>query len=447
MPAIVPSSTRRGLRLARRVCLGRRVYVVRRVCRVRRVRGIAALALTMLLLFALLLGVAFVNRNLVFEQRASANQYRSTQAFEAAEAGLEWTLARLNDPGRIDADCLPSIDADASSFRDRHLIWNVRTATYSATTWLDAGSSRPLQPACVRGSAGWDCACPAAGLPVLALPAGARSAPAFSVQILPTPQPGQLRLLATGCSALAGPCRPGDSTAPDAIAQVQVLVALLPAVRTLPAAALTVRGSVDADGAAFGAHNRDPASGGVAIHAGNAVAAAAAYLTQPPGAAPAAAVVHHDATLAALEPARLFATYFGLDREHWGKQPGVQRITCTDDCAVALAGAIGTGATRVHVTSDLRLEGPLALGAPLRPVVIAVDGLARFNGAVRLDGLLYAAALRWDGGSGLVRGAVVAEGDYGGSGTPEIVYDTDVLARLKGGTGSFARVSGSWRDF
>ena len=72
--------------------------------------GVAALGLTLLLLFALLLGVAYVNRNLVFEQRASANQYRSTQAFEAAEAGLEWTLARLNDVRPIGADCLPTAD-------------------------------------------------------------------------------------------------------------------------------------------------------------------------------------------------------------------------------------------------------------------------------------------------------------------------------------------------
>ncbi len=416
--------------------------------RARRERGVAALALTMLLLFALLLGVAFVNRNLVFEQRASANQYRSTQAFEAAEAGLEWSLARLNDPQRIAADCLPSIDVGAISFRDRHLTWQAATATYTATTWSDAGTPRPLQPTCVRGATGWDCACPADGLPVLAVPAVEGPAPAFSVQILATSRPGQVRILAIGCSALAGPCRPGDTAAPDAIAQVQILAALLPAVRTPPAAALTVRGSVDADGAPFGAHNRDPASGGMAIHAGGAVNATAAHLTQPPGAAAATAVVRHDTLLAAIDPARLFAAHFGLDRRSWSNQPGVHRITCVDDCAAALAAAFDAGATSVHVTSDLSLVGPLVLGAPLRPVAIVVDGTARFAGAVHLDGLLYAAALRWEpGGTGLVRGALITEGDYSGAGAPEIVYDASVMSRLKGGTGTFARISGSWRDF
>ena len=58
-------------------------------------RGAAALVVTMLLVCAMLIVVAVGNRNAVVETRASANQYRSTQSFEAAEAGLEWALARL----------------------------------------------------------------------------------------------------------------------------------------------------------------------------------------------------------------------------------------------------------------------------------------------------------------------------------------------------------------
>ena len=45
-------------------------------------RGAAALAVSMVLLFCMTLVVFFVNRGLLFEQKASANQYRSTRAFE-----------------------------------------------------------------------------------------------------------------------------------------------------------------------------------------------------------------------------------------------------------------------------------------------------------------------------------------------------------------------------
>src|SRR5450432_2351820 len=84
-------------------------------------RGAAALVVTMLLVFAMLIVVAYANRNLVVEARASANQYRSTQAFEAAEAGLEWALAKLNDATPIGDDCMPSAAPGALSFRDRQL--------------------------------------------------------------------------------------------------------------------------------------------------------------------------------------------------------------------------------------------------------------------------------------------------------------------------------------
>ena len=45
----------------------------------------------MVLFFIMSLVAAYASRNLIFEQRTSANNYRSTQAFEAAEAGLEWS--------------------------------------------------------------------------------------------------------------------------------------------------------------------------------------------------------------------------------------------------------------------------------------------------------------------------------------------------------------------
>ena len=85
-------------------------------------RGAAALGVTMLLLFVLALVVAMAHRNLLFEQRSSANQLRSTRAFEAAEAGLEWAQALLNRPGAIGADCeSDSAEPGDTSLRDRML--------------------------------------------------------------------------------------------------------------------------------------------------------------------------------------------------------------------------------------------------------------------------------------------------------------------------------------
>ena len=59
-------------------------------------RGVAALTVVMVLFFIMALVAAYTNRNLVFEQRISANSYRLARAADAAEAGLDWTVALLN---------------------------------------------------------------------------------------------------------------------------------------------------------------------------------------------------------------------------------------------------------------------------------------------------------------------------------------------------------------
>lgn len=54
----------------------------------RRQRGVAALVVTLLLCLTMVLAVAFAHRDIAAEERRSANDLRTAQAFEAAEAGL-----------------------------------------------------------------------------------------------------------------------------------------------------------------------------------------------------------------------------------------------------------------------------------------------------------------------------------------------------------------------
>src|SRR5579864_6530565 len=100
-----------------------------------RQRGAAALVVTALLFFAMLLVVAAANRSVLVEALSSANQYRSTQAFQAAEAGLEWAVAKLNDDTPLGDDCLPSDAVGAASFRDRRLQFNSSLASLVPMTW------------------------------------------------------------------------------------------------------------------------------------------------------------------------------------------------------------------------------------------------------------------------------------------------------------------------
>ena len=416
----------------------------------RRQRGAAALIVTMVLFFAMLLVAAFANRNLVFEQRTSTNQYRSTQAFEAAEAGLEWATAQLNSTQRIGADCLPTTDPAAPLFRERYLSRQSGTTGFSGATWNNGAVATPLQPSCVRADAGWNCSCPSQGQPTLAAPAGTGIHPAFTLQFLAGGKPGIVRVVSAGCTSLAGVCVPGATSATDASARVEVALGLLPALGTPPAAALTARGRVNTP-AALGVHNPDAASGGVAVHAGGAISAPQLRVTPPAGSPVANGWVANDPALAALVPDRFFSAYFGLDKAGWKNQAMVQQLNCAGNCTAALLDAVNAagGSPMVWVNGDLVVDGPVALGSPQHPIVLVVDGTAQFNGAVRLHGVLYSAAMSWNNATqgALLRGALITEGDVQGSGAPDIFYDAGVLAVLKSSGGSFARINGSWRDF
>lgn len=415
-------------------------------------RGVAALIVVLVLLLAMVLAAVFTNRNLVFEQRTSANQYRATQAFEAAEAGVEWALAQLNANQRIGADCEPSADAAASSFRSRYLSTAPTTGLLTPTVWNHAGAATPLYASCVRADNGWSCSCPVNGLPSLPSASSSASAPAaaFSVQFLPTGKPGVVRVVANGCTQLAGACAPGSTSRADASAKIEAAFGLVAGLRTPPAATVTTRAGFDAGSATIGLHNADPATG-IAVNAGGAVDAAQARLTPPAGAPKTGLLIGHDTALAALSAERFFSAHFGVDKAAWASQPAVTRITCALDCAAVLGTVVAAAADAalIHVDGDLVLAGPITLGSAQKPVVIVVSGAARFDGAVALHGVVYAGSLGWHNTSGgaYVRGALLSEAGYQGNGAPELFYDPCVLAALNHTSGSFARVNGGWRDF
>ena len=419
-----------------------------------RQRGVAALAVTLLLFFAMCLVAAYANRGLVFEQRASANQYRSAQAFEAAEAGIEWAIAQLNQPQRIDGQCMPSSDETEVSFRERFLRQQPDSARLEPVTWMAGTTPVGLQPACVRTALGWSCQCPSHGLPSLdALDTSdGLPHPAFVVQFSAESQPGLIRITAIGCSSADGPCRPGAGGRPDASARLQVVLGLLPGLRIAPTAALTVKGSIDVSTAALGVHNADVSSGGITVRTGGNLIGSALRLTTAPGGTAGASVSTQDSALASIDSDRLFATHFGLSQASWSTHAAAQTIDCRSECAVRVATAInGVTANRmVSISGDARLAGPVTLGSAAQPVVLVVDGALTLSGDVTLYGVVYASEIRWDDTSSpqaLVRGALISASGYSGSGAPDLHYDATVLRALQLKTGSFARVPGSWKDF
>ena len=416
-----------------------------------RQHGVAALFVTVILCFAMVLAVAVAHRNVVVEDQRSADELRAASAFEVAEAGLEWSLARINDPTRIGADCLPSTDATARSFRERMIRIDVPSGDLAPRTWMDGATPAPLQVACMRGAEGWSCRCPSDGRPVLPPTAGTAMAPAFVVELAASARPDVVRVAATGCTrtAAGATCAASVDAANEATAQLEVAWAMVPALRAAPAAALTVQGDVDVGAASLGVHNVDAASGALAIHAGGRIGATALRIGAPPGAALGASLAGDDVTLRALSGDRFFARTFGMGTAAWAAQPAAARVDCASDCVDEIRAAIDVGRRLLVIEGDATFVGPAAFGSADDPVVMIATGTLTLSGDVEIQGVVYAGSLAWNDttpGRAFVRGAVVA-GSYRGDGAVDVRRDGAVLARLAAGNGSFVRVNGSWKDF
>jgi hypothetical protein len=414
-------------------------------------RGAAALFVVTMLCFVTVLAVALAHRNVLVEEQRSANELRSHTGFAAADAGLEWALARINDATPMAATCLPSGDAATPSFRDRMLRIVAASGAVTPTTWDDAGRATPLRAACVRGAAGWACSCPATGRPMLPAVAVGALAPTFFVELAPSTRPGVVRVLATGCTRTsADRCAADTAAGREASAAVEAAWALMPALRSAPAAALTIGGDLAVGAASLGVANAEAAGGGLAIDAGGRIVASALRIGAPLGATLGQAIVASDETLPDAANGRLFARHFGMDRVTWAAQPAVHKVSCESDCTQAVTTAIAAGARLLAFDGDVALAGPLALGTADDPVALVVSGALGLSGDVTMHGVVYAASLAWNDtvpGRAFIRGAVVVAGDVRGNANADIVRDAAVLERLSSARGSFVRVNGSWKDF
>ena len=244
---------------------------------------------------------AYTNRNLIFEQRTAANQYRSTQALEAAQAGLEWAMSMLNS-GRVTDTCAASAVATDPSFRQRYLAVDPVSGQINVNLQSDGVS--PLMPSCVFDGTNWVCSCPADGNPVLAAPAGAGVFPAFRVRLMPAApsRPGVVRIESNGCTRLDNACLdfPSAAVAGEGRSTLFATLALRNGLAAPPIAAVTAGRALDVGGAALGIVNADPASTGVTVLAGGLVNIVGLRLQSHPGTPVGPTVLASDPALAAL---------------------------------------------------------------------------------------------------------------------------------------------------
>ncbi len=444
-----------------------------------RQRGAASLVVVLLLFFVIALVSAYTSRNLIFEQRTSVNQYRSSMAFETAEAGLEWAVALLNG-GRIGNNCAEAgAPAGSPSFRQRYL--NIDHGTGIVTPRMQVGNPLlSLKPTCVWNGTTWVCTCPVDGEPVLALPAGGGLQPAFRLRFVPlVARPGVVRIQINGCVRMTQACLDDFTDAPqdsEGRAQHTALLALKSALTTAPAAALTVYGNV-AGGAGGTIENTDVVAGAVTVHAAGAVNLGGLAVVGAPGTPASRSFVAGDASLVpnglsltdiTAMPAvpahrdRVFGSVFGLAPATYREQPALRVLDCPNTgCRAALSDLVAANPDRViWVPGDLVLETAGDVGSLPNPgnaavagvATVVVEGNVRFlTPGVNIYGVVYARSGSWSG-TGSITGAALVEGPLelataSPAANPSVTYNQAVINAARRSSGSFVVLPGDWKDF
>lgn len=407
-------------------------------------RGVGSLIVVMVLLFIVAMVAAYTSRNLIFEQRTSANQYRSTQALETAEAGIEWAIAMLSQ-GRIGADCKPSTNPADSSFRQRYLSFD-GNGNIGALVPYAGGIGHPT---CMLNGGDWACSCPPPGTaPTVPALTGSDIHPAFRVRFNPvTTTPGLVRIEVNGCTTLLEDCLKFDSgtgTANEGRARVYSILGLASALATPPTAALTAGGDVALQGTFY---NTNP-NNGIVIHARGTIGTTGTTLVGPAG-SPNAVTVESDTALPDSAEGMATST-FNMYPRVYKAQPAAIVLNGGAATTASLATLVSLNPGRpLWIEGDLNLASAGTIGTPADPVLIYVTGnVTLTDSGLVVNGLIFGSAADWTlEGAGTVNGAVIAAGKVSGTGTVTVVHDAAALDTLRWTTGSFVRVPGGWSDF
>lgn len=427
-----------------------------------RMRGVAAVPIVLFMFLITGIMLFYVNRGLIFEQRTSANQYRATQAFEVADAGMEWALANLSWQQFIDGNCQAT--TGTTTFRERYISFDASGVITPALAGVRAGCS-------IASDGTLSCACPTTT--TLTIP-NVGTNPYFTVEFTSAggTTPGIVNVTVLGCtpSSSSSPdarCVTGGSGTSDGVAEIHSLFGIATALGGMPSATITAKGAVamKGAGAAVGVYNSDASVSGITIDSGEDVDPEKAKLVTVPGSDPNSSYIENDPALSSITADEMFQNYFNMTKAD--KKRASYVIDCKTvytsktACASALEEATNNGVQNIWIEGDIEVKGNTDIGNPTsnpkRPVNLIATGNATFGATTTFYGFLYVmgengtSTPEWDfqgGGNGLIRGSGATEGNFSTSnGTPDFYYDSESLQILNQNVGVFVRIPGSWIDF
>jgi Tfp pilus assembly protein PilX len=357
-------------------------------------RGVTVLIMTVLLLLSATLIVIFAAQYSLTQARITSNQYRNMQAYEAAQAGLEYGIAYLiQNSATILATpsgghILPYTSATTTNVTQSNnskysiVYTNPISANYnlilitSTGTSDDGTSTRVAQQEVEAGST-----------------------------LL---SPSSYVLVTTQKIALSG-----GTTVTNTITN-----------QTLEA------GSSVAGSGSF----KTVTSSGTTSTSGNF----GSDITQ------------NVTSLANTSAGDLFSDFFGMTEAQYTAKVA-HTYTSNSNYATTLNGMTGTTIYINAGTGSANFSGSTTIGSPTAPVLIVIDGNLNISGSLTLYGFLFVhgASTATTNLSGTINitGGIATTDNVSASGTLNMTYDNAVLGNVQAATSYFARVPGSWKDF
>ena len=431
--------------------------------------GVAALTVVMVLFFVMALVAAYTNRNLIFEQRISLGNYRSSRAAEAAEASVNWALSLLNG-GRLNSQCRPSVDPNDIDFRQMFTAVPGPSVNAPAGSYAyppDYSTVNERVWGCVIADAAANCACPTTTVPnpTISRPADGKGS-AFHVSVyLPednAPRAGTLGLLGFACGSLGdgnNDCSRstgrGGKPQADGVSGVSQAVGLLRALPLAPQATLTVGGAVNAAAGTLMVANPDNTSG-YTVLSGLPYTPGTGDVFRLPAGSIGEGRQHNILALndlAGLANDGWFRNLFAMDRANYGLQPAAQVIDCTGGCTEANLTPVLLGFPRnpIIMNGPVNLNGAVVLGSATDPVMLVINGALTITANTAITGFIHANSVAWNAATATLSGALMTPGDFniGAGGVARMSFDKPVIDLIKYRYGSFVRAPGSWnvREF
>lgn len=401
-------------------------YLIRPVLQ----RGATALPIAVILLFLASLVLIVVSRTTLMEQRISANEIRSSQALQGAQAGVDRALAYMQTKGGIDKDKNGVVD-------NVGLIATLDGKTQYSFVFCDPETSPPAT------------ACPATP-----------GAPSCGANL-------------TDPDLFATPMVISCGWSDDSIANRPIVITFTsaPFLAETPDNPLTGKGALNVSGSATITNyysNLTIWTGEAFASIGNSgktfvrnPTVSPPTIATPPPDPPTSCtttanytcltdkftkgpdIVDNDLSLHNLTADEMFMNFFGVDFGTYKNGIATRTIT-SDQVSDSVLGIVGKEDEAIVITGNTTLPNA-TIGSRDHPMVIIIDG-NWVGGNGTLYGILYVRGNVDVAGSPDIIGALAVAGTMSGTGSLDVIFDPFALENASA-LSKAGIISGSWRDW